>query len=303
MSQEAALDVGRARRQGVDTTAVRTGVRTPRRRPRRLLANVVGVGVFFVMVFPTYWMVATALKTNADIFATTPKFVPTHPTLSNFGRAMDKPYFWDAVRNSLVIGVSAVIASLIIGFLAALAIARFRFYGRRAFLIMIIVVQMIPANALFIPLYLLLNRVQLTDKLLGAAITYLALTLPFTVWLLRGFVSGIPVELEEAAQVDGCSRMGAFFRIILPLVAPGLVATSIFAFIQAWNEFLLANVLLTSEQKRTISLWLFNFVTLRGTDWTGLMAGSTLVALPVVVFFMILHRRIASGLVAGAVKG
>jgi N,N'-diacetylchitobiose transport system permease protein len=111
------------------------------------------------------------------------------------------------------------------------------------------------------------------------------------------------VELEEAAQVDGCSRMGAFFRIILPLVAPGLVATSIFAFIQAWNEFLLANVLLTSEQKRTISLWLFNFVTLRGTDWTGLMAGSTLVALPVVVFFIILHRRIASGLVAGAVKG
>jgi N,N'-diacetylchitobiose transport system permease protein len=168
---------------------------------------------------------------------------------------------------------------------------------------MIIVVQMIPANSLFIPLYLLLNKVQLTDKLLGAAITYLALTLPFTVWLLRGFVSGIPVELEEAAQVDGCSRMGAFFRIILPLVAPGLVATSIFAFIQAWNEFLLANVLLTSEQKRTISLWLFNFVTLRGTDWTGLMAGSTLVALPVVVFFIILHRRIASGLVAGAVKG
>jgi len=216
---------------------------------------------------------------------------------------MDKPYFWDAVRNSLVIGVSAVIASLIIGFLAALAIARFRFYGRRAFLVTIIVVQMIPANSLFIPLYLLLNKVGLTDKLLGAAITYLALTLPFTVWLLRGFIAGIPVELEEAAQVDGCSRMGAFFRIILPLVAPGLVATSIFAFIQAWNEFLLANVLLTSEQKRTISLWLFNFVTLRGTDWTGLMAGSTLVALPVVIFFMILHRRIASGLVAGAVKG
>ncbi len=303
MSQEAALDVGRTRRREVDAAAVRTGVRTPRRRPRRLLANLVGIGVFLVMVFPTYWMVATALKTNAEIFSTTPKFVPTHPTLSNFGRAMDKPYFWDSLRNSLVIGASAVIASLVIGFLAALAIARFRFYGRRAFLVMIIVVQMIPANSLFIPLYLLLNKAELTDKLLGAALTYLALTLPFTVWLLRGFVAGIPVELEEAAQVDGCSRMGAFFRIILPLVAPGLVATSIFAFIQAWNEFLLANVLLTSEQNRTVSLWLFNFITLRGTDWTGLMAGSTLVALPVVIFFMVLHRRIASGLVAGAVKG
>jgi N,N'-diacetylchitobiose transport system permease protein len=121
--------------------------------------------------------------------------------------------------------------------------------------------------------------------------------------MLRGFVGGIPPELEEAAMVDGCTRVGAFFRIILPLVAPGLVATSVFTFIQVWNEFLLANVLLTEPPRRTVSIWLYGFITNQGIDYAGLMAGSVLIALPVVVFFLILNRRIASGLVAGAVKG
>jgi N,N'-diacetylchitobiose transport system permease protein len=307
MSQVHAATVPKAQKaqRGGAMEARRTRARRGRRgrRTGRLLPNLAGLAVFVVVAFPSYWMVSTALKSNTGIFSTTPQFVPTELHWSNFGRAMDRQYFWDSIRNSLIIGLGAVAASLVIGFLAALAIARFRFYGRRAFFITIIIVQMIPANSLFIPLYLLLNKAHLTDRLLGAGITYLALTLPFTVWLLRGFVAGIPVELEEAAQIDGCSRMAAFFRIVLPLVAPGLVATSIFSFIQSWNEFLLANVLLTSEQNRTVSLWLFNFVTLRGTDWTGLMAGSTLVALPAVILFLLLHRRMVSGLVAGAVKG
>ena len=127
--------------------------------------------------------------------------------------------------------------------------------------------------------------------------------LPFCVWTLRGFVAGVPKDIEEAALVDGSTRFGAFFRILLPLVAPGLVATSIFAFIQAWNEFLMAYVLLSSNDKQTLSIWLANFTTSRGTDWGPLMAGATLTALPVVAFFVLVHRRIAFGLTAGAVRG
>ncbi|MCI0688961.1 MAG: carbohydrate ABC transporter permease [Sporichthyaceae bacterium] len=281
-------------------------VRSPgagRSRRGRIAANLTGLAVFVVMAFPVYWMIISSIKPGRELFARTPQFIPTSPTLDNFSRAMNRDYFWDSVLNSVIVGLGAVAASMAIGFLAALAIARFRFYGRKAFVVMIIAAQMLPLNALVIPLFLLLSRAGLQNRLTGIIITYLALTLPLTIWLLRGFVAGIPAELEEAAMVDGCTRVGAFFRIILPLVAPGLVATSVFTFIQAWNEFLLANVLLTEPGQRTVSIWLYGFITNQGIDYAGLMAGSVLIALPVVIFFLILNRRIASGLVSGAVKG
>jgi len=143
----------------------------------------------------------------------------------------------------------------------------------------------------------------MTDTMTGVILTYLVFMLPFTVWLLRGFIVGIPPELEEAAMVDGCTRLGAFRRVVLPLLAPGLVATSIFAMIQAWNEYVLVYVLLSSPEKQTLSIWLVSFQTGFGTDYGGLMAGATLTALPVVVFFLIVQRRIAAGLTVGAVKG
>ena len=141
------------------------------------------------------------------------------------------------------------------------------------------------------------------DKLTGVIVTYLTFVLPFTIWTLRGFMLGMPKDLEEAAMVDGTTRFGAFVRILLPLVGPGLVATSIFAFIQAWNEFIMAYVLLHDPEKQTLTVWLANFTTSRGTDWGPLMAGATLTALPVVIFFVIVQRKIAFGLTAGAVRG
>ena len=190
-----------------------------------------------------------------------------------------------------------------LAFLAALALAKFRFYGRRAFIILIIGVQMVPLNALIIPLYILLSRAGQVDKLMGVIVTYLTFVLPFCVWTLRGFILGVPPELEEAAMVDGSTRFGAFFRILLPLVAPGLVATSIFAFIQVWNEFIIAYIVLSSPENQTLTVWLAQFTSLRGTQWGPLMAGATLTAIPVVVFFVAVHRRIAFGLTAGAVRG
>jgi N,N'-diacetylchitobiose transport system permease protein len=275
-------------------------------RSRRLGSvgwNFLGVFVFVVMIFPVYWMVATAFKTGQDIFSYTPKWFPLHPTLANFGDAIHRQYFWQNVRNSLVVVGVVVTLSLTLAFLAALALAKFRFYGRKAFIVLIIAVQMVPLNALIIPLYIALSRAHEVNKLSGVIITYMTFVLPFTVWTLRGFILGVPRELEEAAMVDGTTRFGAFFRILLPLIGPGLVATSIFAFIQAWNEYIIAYVLLSSPEKQTLTVWLASFTTNRGTSWGPLMAGATLTALPVVVFFLLVQRRIAFGLTAGAVRG
>jgi len=276
---------------------------TGRRVARGVFLNGSAVLVFVAMFFPVYWMVTTAFKPGRDILRLEPKWFPSPGTLANFGDAIHRPYFWSDVKNSLIVVGVVVAASLLLAFLAAVAIARFRFYGRRAFIVVIIGVQMVPLNALIIPLFLQLARLGQVNKLTGVIITYLTFVLPFTVWTLRGFVMGVPRELEEAAVVDGCTRLGAFRRILLPLIAPGLVATSIFAFIQAWNEYILAYVLLQSPEKQTLTVWLASFTTVRGTDWGPLMAAATLTALPVVVFFLLVQRRVAFGLTAGAVKG
>lgn len=162
---------------------------------------------------------------------------------------------------------------------------------------------MLPLSALLIPLYLLLSKFHMTDKLSGVILTYIAFILPFVIWTLRGFLINIPAELEEAALVDGCTRPQAYRRILFPLMAPGLVATSVFAFIQAWNEFLLAYILLSSQGNATMPIWLAGFTNRFGTDWGPLMAASTLTALPVVIFFSLIQSKIATGVTAGAVKG
>jgi N,N'-diacetylchitobiose transport system permease protein len=283
-----------------------------RRRLHKAGWNLLALLVLLVIVFPVYWMVATAFKPGHDILSYTPQWIPTHPTVSNFDDAIHTRFFWDAAKNSLIV-VSVVVAlSLVLAFLAALALAKFRFYGRKPFIVLILGVQMVPLAALIIPLYIMMSRfndvkgvnhVLGVDKLSGVIVMYLTFVLPFTVWTLRGFLLGVPKELEESAMVDGSTRFGAFVRILLPLVGPGLVATSIFAFIQAWNEFIIAYVFLHTPEKQTLMVWLAGFTTLRGTDWGPLMAGATLCSLPVIVFFLLVQRKIAFGLTAGAVKG
>jgi N,N'-diacetylchitobiose transport system permease protein len=286
-------------------TPVAPVVTRPRSRKRLRKAgwNALALLVLVVMVFPVYWMVATAFKPGHDILSYTPQWFPAHPTLSNFTDAVHQPFFWDAVKNSLIVVTIVVALSLVLAFLAALALAKFNFYGRKAFIVIILGVQMVPLAALIIPLYIMMSRLNQVDKLSGVIVMYLTFVLPFAVWTLRGFLLGVPKELEESAMVDGTTRFGAFVRILLPLVGPGLVATSIFAFIQAWNEFIIAYVFLHTPEKQTLMVWLASFTTLRGTDWGPLMAGATLCSLPVIVFFLLVQRRIAFGLTAGAVKG
>jgi N,N'-diacetylchitobiose transport system permease protein len=273
-----------------------------RSRTATVLFNLVGLLFAVAMAFPVYWMINTAFKPVNEIQTFEPQFVPSHPTLDNFWSALNAPNFLIDLRNSVIITVCAVFAGMVVGFLGALAIARFRFYGRRALILVILIVQMIPLVALLVPLFLTLNKVNLTNTLTGVTITYMILIMPYTVWMLRGFIVNVPKELDEAALVDGCTRGQTFYRIILPLTAPGLVAASIYGFIQTWNEFIIINTL-NDSAKWNLMAWLASNQTLRGTTWGTLMAGATLTSLPVVVFFLIIQRNVATGLTAGAVKG
>jgi N,N'-diacetylchitobiose transport system permease protein len=274
------------------------------RRTRRAGVNAAGVLVALLALFPVYWMVLTAFRQGNDIRSPTPSFLPTNATLDNFRRVFERDYFWTALRNSAMVTAVVVVLALVVAFLAAVALARFRFRGRTAFLVTVLIVQMIPAEALIISMFRVLDGWQLLNTVIGLSLTYLVFVLPFTIWILRGFVAGVPVELEEAAMVDGASRMTAFRKITFPLVAPGLVATAVFAVIQAWNEFIFALVIMNRPENQTGPVWLQAFNEgARGTDWGGVMAGSTLMAVPVIVFFLIVQHRVTAGLAAGAVKG
>jgi N,N'-diacetylchitobiose transport system permease protein len=273
------------------------------RRARRTGWNIVGLAVFVVLVFPVFWMISTAFKSNEQIVSLHPTWFPLHPTLQHFRDAIHKPYFWVDVKNSVIIVCVTVAISIVLAFLAAIALARYRFTGRKFFIVLVIAIQMLPPAGMVIPLYVVLARYHLTNAATGVIITYLTFVLPFSVWTLRGFLVGIPKELEEAAMVDGSTRLGVFVKILLPLMGPGLVATSVFAFITSWNEYIFARVLLNDQSKQTVTVWLSYFLgTSRNTDWGALMAASTLTAIPVVVFFLLVQRKIAFGLTSGAVK-
>jgi N,N'-diacetylchitobiose transport system permease protein len=278
--------------------------RRPRHRRRRWAWDLLGIALFVMLVFPVFWMISTAFKPDDEINSLTPTWLSTSPTLDHFRDAMSRPFFWDSVKNSMIVVVVSVAASIALAFVAAVALAKYRFTGRKVFIVLMIGILMLPPAGLIIPVYVVLARYGLTNTLTGVILTYLTFTLPFAVWTLRGFILGIPKELEEAAMVDGSSRLGAFVRILLPLVAPGLVATSIFAFITAWNEFIFANTILTDQANHTTTVWLSYFLgTSRNVDWGALMAASTLTAIPVIVFFLLVQRRIAFGLTSGAVRG
>jgi N,N'-diacetylchitobiose transport system permease protein len=271
---------------------------------RRAGWNVLGVAVFALMAFPVFWMLSTAFKPDEQINSFNPTWIPLHPTLSHFRAALDRPYFWTDVKNSVVVVVVTVVIAVAVAFVAAVALAKYRFTGRGLFIVLMIGIQMLPPAGLIIPLYVVLARYHQVNVLSGVIVTYLTFALPFCVYMLRGFILGIPKDLEEAAMVDGSTRIGAFVKILLPLVAPGHVATSVFTFITSWNEYIFARTLLSDGSKQTVTVWLSYFLgTGRQTDWGALMAASTLTSIPVVIFFLLVQKRIAFGLTAGAVRG
>jgi N,N'-diacetylchitobiose transport system permease protein len=278
------------------------------RRFRKVPLNAAAIAVALVTLFPIFWMVSTAFKPATEIYSLTPRPLPSHPTWANFanvlnGSVIGLPY-WTFLRNSLFVTLSSVAVSSVIALLAAVAVARFRFRFRTSYLIMLLIVQMLPQQALVIALFLDFRAANLLDSLIGLILLYIAFSLPVTIWMLRNFVATVPRDLEEAAAIDGAGPLTVFFRILLPLVAPGLVTTSVFAFIFAWNEFIFALTFLgTDTGKFTLPIYVTYFFSKGSVDWGAIMAASTLFTLPVMIFFLIVQRRLRTGLLAGAVKG
>ena len=278
------------------------------KRLRAITRNGVALVVALVTLFPIFWMISTAFKPATEIYSLTPHPLPAHPTWANFanvinGSVIGMPY-WTFLRNSLVVTLSSVVVSSAVALLAAIAVARFRFRFRTTYLIMLLIVQMLPQQALVIALFLDFRAANLLDSLVGLTLLYIAFSLPVTIWMLRNFVAAVPRELEEAAAIDGAGPFRVFFRVLLPLVAPGLVTTSVFAFIFAWNEFVFALTFLgTDTAKFTLPIYVTYFFSKGSVDWGAIMAASVLFTLPVMIFFLIVQRRLRAGLLAGAVKG
>ncbi len=291
-------------------TALKSGQRARMKRTMNsTLFKVVAFVVFISSIFPVYWMVNMSFTPSNKIISRTPSFFPLDFTWKNYVTAWTREAapgqtdFPHALASSITLAVCVVALCLLFAFLAAIAVARFAFRGRVAFILSVLVVQMIPGEAMMFTIYNMVDDWHLMNTLIGLGIVNLAAVVPFTVWTLRGFVNGVPVDLEEAAQIDGCTKSQAFWKVTFPLLAPGLVATGIFAFIQTWNEFTMA-LLLMKGYNLTLPPWLNSFQSAtEATNWGAVMAGSTLIALPVVIFFLFVQGKMTGGLVSGAVKG
>jgi N,N'-diacetylchitobiose transport system permease protein len=290
-------------------TALSRTVRSGK-RARRIGLNLLGLLVAAVTLFPIFWMVSTALKPAGEWASLTPHPLPSHWTFSNFrtvlnGNVVGGLSYWTFLKNSLFVTLVSVLASMLFALLAAIALARFRFRFRTTYLIMLLIVQMLPQQALVIALFLDFKPLHLLNSLIGLILVYAAFALPVTIWMLRNFVAAVPRDLEEAAAIDGAGTWTRFWRILFPLVTPGLIATSVFAMIFAYNEFIFANTFISVQnpERFTLPIYVQYFHQQNGTQWGPIMAAATLFTVPVMIFFLFVQRRLASGLVAGAVKG
>ncbi|MFJ6695610.1 carbohydrate ABC transporter permease [Streptomyces sp. NPDC091272] len=269
----------------------------------RIWPNATAVLLVIGFVFPVYWMFATAFKKTPDIVSEDPVWFPTDITFEHFKTAIDAENFATMVRNSLTVTILAVVFSLILALAGSFALARMRFKGRRGFIIGFMVAQMAPWEVMVIAIYFIVRDADMLNSLIPLTVFYMVMVLPFTLLTLRGFVAAVPKELEESAMVDGCTRRQAFVKVILPLLAPGLMSTSLFGFITAWNEFPMVLILNKQVEFQTLPLWLSQFQTQFGDDWGATMAASSLFAIPILILFVFLQRRAVSGLTDGAVKG
>jgi len=268
-----------------------------------MLASYVGVflvGVF--VLFPFYWMVATSLKSTSDIFAIPPTWIPAHPTLGAYANLANDPLFPRYFLNSVIVAGLTTVLALIVGSLAAFALARFRFRGGATLSTGLLLTQLLPQATLLVPLFLIWTQLHLYNTPIALVLTYLTFALPVATWLLLSFFDSIPVDIEEQALIDGCSRLQSFYYILLPLSRGGLGGTAIYVFLAAWSEFVFALTFISSDSLRTLPVGLSLFIGQHSTAWSDLMAGATVTTIPVLVLFLAIQRFFVAGLTAGAVK-
>lgn len=273
-----------------------------RQQVRRWLLAAILVPITVVALFPFYWTVISSLKAPNEILQTPLTYMPVQPTLENYRVVLFERPFLRSLLNSLFVAVSASLIGLVLSGLGAYALARFRFRGHRFISLFILFTQMFPLAVLIVPLFIVWRTFHLTNTLPGLIGVNIAITLPLGLWLLRAYYSSIPEELEDAARVDGCTYFGVFWRIILPLSVPGLIAVFIYCFTVCWQEYLFAITFISSDPLKTLPLVLNSFSSERGTDWGGMMAASVLMTVPVALIYLLLQRYFMAGLTAGAVK-
>lgn len=272
--------------------------------------KIINLFIYLIYIFaglfaflPILWVISTSFKPKDEIFSYPPKLISSHPTLENYLHVLKSTplphYFW----NSLIIAIIVTFSVLLFASLAAYGFSRETFRGKYIILMVILGTQMIPGVTNIVPLYLIMNKLKLLDKYLSLILIYSAINIPFSIWLLKGFFDSIPRSLDESALIDGCSKLGVFFKIILPLSLPGLSAVAIFTFIASWNEFVLAFVLLNSQIKYTLPLGIYTFSNTYQVSYHSISAACVIAVIPVVTLFILLQDYFVSGLTKGAIKG
>ena len=255
------------------------------------------------VAFPFAWMLLSSFKPMKEMFIVPVRWIPENPTFVNYVDLWGKMRFGTFLVNSFIVASSTMAIGILIAILAGFACSRFNFYGRMLFMLFLLVTQMLPMVLIVIPLYMIMASLRILDTYLALIIAYTSFSVPFSTWMMKGYFDSIPIELEEAAMVDGCTRVGALFRVVLPVIAPAVAATGAYSFIRAWNEFLFALTLTSSISMRTLPVGLQMFIGEFSTEWGLLMAGGIVATLPVVILFSFLQKYIVQGLTAGAVKG
>ncbi|MNJ25674.1 Inner membrane ABC transporter permease protein YcjP [compost metagenome] len=265
---------------------------------------VVLIGFALYCVFPFLWMFVTSIKPPNEIRSITPSFWTDAPTFMHFDNVLNNSAFLTFFKNSLFVSVVTTLTAIIISIFAGYTLSRyFRFRGIKIFSVLMLMSQMIPGVLLLLPLYLIMSNMGLINTHLSLILAYTTFTVPLCTFMMRSFFDGVPFEMEEAAEIDGCSKIGIIFRILLPVSLPSLVSTSLFAFLNSWNEFMFGFVFINDESHRTLTPGISLFRGLYQTDWGSLMASSVLSVLPVIILFIFLQRFIVEGMTSGSVKG
>lgn len=273
-----------------------------RGRLRRLVDAVVLMLVAVTALFPILWGLSTSLKPVARIMEFPPQLLPNPPTFEHYARLIEAGIGWN-ILNSTVVSAFTVLLSLAIGSLGGYALARYDFHGKRVVMFMVIAVMSIPLVSLMVPSYTFLYNLGLLDSRLGLTLLYTAYQLPVTVWILYAFFTTLPLELERAAMIDGYSRLDALWRIVIPLSKPGMVAAGLLIVVFAWNDFVVALTMTTSEEVRTLPVAIYNYLGYYGREWGPLTAGAMVSILPIIVVFILFQRYFLSGMTGGSVKG
>lgn len=256
-----------------------------------------------VALFPIYWMINTSFKSDAEIYAKVPTLIPQKPTLSAYSYLLTETNFLSSLKNSFIIAIIVSAVSILIAYPVAYSLSRLKFKGRRFFSKSVLFMYLLPTTVLYIPLYMLVSKLHLTNSIWGLILVYPTFTLPYVAWILIPHIASVPVEVEEAARVDGCSKFRTMYKIVFPLALPGIISTTIFTFAMCWGEYMYALVNLTSSEVQTFPLVISGLIYGDMPPWNQLMAGGVLAGIPIIIIYMIASSGLVGGATDGGVKG